>query len=706
MHSHLPGKMAERTRTTEAREPTMSMNTSLKGRLRNTTLHRNQGLMPLFEAVVNSIHAIAEQSTESAFGEITIDIVRSSQTRLDIDDKKSRRGAPPQEPIVEIHIHDNGIGFSDENMSSFETLDSEYKVTQGCRGVGRLLWLKAFQSVTVESVFYDAERKPKLRTFSFTTTQGVSNQKTTDAAAGAKPYTTVNLMGFEKAYRENSPKTAPTIANSLFEHCLWYFVRDGGAPKIKVRDGIESIDLDKVYDEYMLTSASKEQITIKGHPFELTHLHLKAGADRQHFIAWCAASRVVEKEGVTGKIPGLHGKIRDNDGEYFYACYVTSPFLDERVRPERIGFDIADEISADLFSDSDLGLNEIRKSIVAAASEHLKGHLEANEQSSRERVNKFVSELAPRYRPILSRIEASKINVDPEISNKDLELVLHKQLAEIEGSLISEGHEVMNFSAGESVEAYQARLEGYLSKVDDIKKSDLANYVFHRKIIIDILDKAITVGPNGKYAREDLIHELIMPMRKTSDEVLAGSSNLWLIDERLAFHNFLASDKPLSAYPITGNNEAKKPDICALNVFDEPLLLNEGQRLPLASIVVIEIKRPMRNDVVAGEEKDPIEQALNYLERIREGGAKTAQGRDIPSSETIPGFCYVIADLTKTMRTRCKHHNLRVTSDNQGFFGYNDNFKAYIEVISFDRLLNAARERNRAFFDKLGLPTT
>ena len=41
-----------------------------------------------------------------------------------------------------------------------------------------------------------------------------------------------------------------------------------------------------------------------------------------------------------------------------------------------------------------------------------------------------------------------------------------------------------------------------------------------------------------------------------------------------------------------------------------------------------------------------------------------------------------------------------------GWFGYNNNYNAYIEVISFDRLVNAAKERNRAFFDKLGLPVT
>jgi hypothetical protein len=682
----------------------MSMNTYLKGRLRNTTLHRNQGLMPLFEAVVNSIHSITEESADPSYGEIVVEIIRSPQTKLTFEDGKSRRGAPPQEPIVGFQITDNGVGFNDQNMASFETLDSDYKAQQGCRGVGRLLWLKAFEAVNVSSGFKDEGGAGKSRSFTFTAAHGVGNLATKDLPSGAKLTTCIHLSGFEQAYREASPKSATTIANSLFEHCLWYFVRDGGAPSMKIRDGLEVIDLDNVYKDYMLSSSTKESISIKGKAFELTHLRLKAGPDRQHFIAWCAASRVVDKENISGKIPGLHGKIKDDAGDFFYACYVTSPFLDQHVRPERIGFDIA-EISDDLFSDSELGLSQIRSAIVAASSLQLRGHLEANERSGRERVEKFVSQRAPRYRPILNRIDAAKLSVDPEITDKELELLLHKQLAEIEGSLLSEGHEVMNFGKDETPAQYQARLKNYLEKVDDIKKSDLANYVFHRKIIIDIFEKAIQVGADGKYSREDLIHELIMPMRKTSDDVFAENSNLWLIDERLAFHNFLASDKPLSALPITGSTATKEPDICALNVFDEPMLVSEGQRLPLASIVVVEIKRPMRNDAAAGEEKDPIEQALGYLERIREGGVKTSRGREIPGSETVPGFCYVISDLTKSVRSRCKFHNLRVTSDNQGYFGYNDNFKSYIEVISFDRLLNAARERNRAFFDKLGLPT-
>ncbi|MEI6056910.1 MAG: ATP-binding protein, partial [Lentisphaerota bacterium] len=201
------------------------------------------------------------------------------------------------------------------------------------------------------------------------------------------------------------------------------------------------------------------------------------------------------------------------------------------------------------------------------------------------------------------------------------------------------------------------------------------------------------------------IHNLIMPMRKQSNDIMSDDCNLWIIDERLAFHNYLASDKTLKSMPITGSSELKEPDICILNVFDNPLLVSDANSLPLASIVVIEIKRPMRNDASQGEDKDPIEQVLNYIDQIRQGKVSTSSGRRVPESNNIPGFCYVLCDITPSMQSRCKMHNLKVTSDGLGYFGYNDNYKAYIEVISFDRLVNSANERNKAFFDKLGLPT-
>lgn len=681
----------------------MSVNTHLPGRLRNTPLPLSHGLMPLFEAVVNSIHSIAEASSDPDYGEISIEIIRAPQSALQLRGERSKRGAPPQEPIIGFRVTDNGVGFHDENMKSFETLDSEYKASQGCRGVGRLLWLKAFEGVNVSSTYSSSPGFMKSRTFTFTASRGVADLTECEAARGDTLKTSVHLSGFKNSYRERSPKTARTIANSLFEHCLWYFVRDGGAPKITVSDEFERLGLDDVYEEYMHSSSQRDVVLVKEKMFEVTHLKLKASTTKSPFVAWCAANRVVEQEGISGKVPGLHGRIKDSSGDFIYACYVTSPFLDENVRPERIGFDI-EESTDDLFTSVSVSLSDIRSAVLSSSSSYLESYLEENKRAGRERVENFVSRRAPRYRPILKRIDESKLSVDPCISDKELDLLLHRQLSEIESSMLAEGHDIMVFDDGEPPSDYQARLGSYLEKADDIKKSDLASYVFHRKVILDILGKAIERDSEGKYAKEEIIHELIAPMRKTSDEVFLDSLNLWLIDERLAFHDFLASDKPLSSFPITNCSEGREPDICVLDVFDEPLLVSDSKRMPPAALTIVEIKRPMRNDAAQGEDKCPIEQSLGYLQRIRDGKVRTAAGRPIPQSDKIPGFCYIICDLTSSIEMRCKIHSLTRAADGLGYFGYNPNFNAYIEVISFDGIVNSARERNRAFFDRLGLP--
>ena len=224
--------------------------------------------------------------------------------------------------------------------------------------------------------------------------------------------------------------------------------------------------------------------------------------------------------------------------------------------------------------------------------------------------------------------------------------------------------------------------------------------------MIDLLVESLRKDGDGKYAREGVVHQLILPMRQDSTEVEESKSNLWLVDERLAFHDFLASDKTLKSMPITDTDSTEEPDICALQLYDTPTLVTEKENPPFGSLTVVEIKRPMRNDAKAGEDKDPIEQYLGYLRRIRNGKVTTAAGRPLGNAKDAPGFCYVICDLTSTIEEGCLLAGLTKTADGLGYFGHNKNFEAYIEVISFDRLANQARERNMAFFDKLGLPLT
>jgi hypothetical protein len=676
----------------------MSMKTNLSGRLRNTSLPASHGLMPLFEAVVNSIHSIEELSEDMSQGRIDIEVMRSSQGSLDL-----KKGEQQIEKIVGFKITDTGIGFNDQNMKSFETLDTDHKVDKGCRGVGRLLWLKAFKRVNVQSV-YEENGAFLLRKFSFNTNLGVNNPSDSSVDSLERK-TIVELDGFGETYRYAAPKTLNSIAKSLLEHCLWYFVRDGGAPAISINDGQESVLLDDLYDEYMHDSAQTEEIEVYGENFSITHIKFRASSAKQHALSFCAANRLVKEETLNNKISGLYGNISDQNGDFVYSCYVSSPYLDEKVRSERTGFNIEENVEG-LFEGKEISLKKIREVIFPKIKSHLQESLKANIDAGKERVEKFIAEKAPRYRPIISRISEDDLIVDPNTSDKDIDLHLHKQLSALERSILEKGHGILVPSQGENLDDYYARVRLYLEDVSDMKKSDLADYLCHRKVVIDLMEKALQRDSNGKYVTEDIIHQLIMPMGSDSNASSPADCNLWLLDEKLAFHDYLASDKTLNSMPITGSSETKEPDICALNVYDNPMLMSEGDSLPLASVVVVEIKRPMRNDAKSGEDKDPIEQALGYLKRIRDGKAQTPAGRPIPNSSDIPGYCYIVCDLTESVQRRCDLFNLTISSDKMGYFGYNPNYKAYIEVISFDKLVDSAKKRNRVFFDKLGLPTT
>ncbi len=132
----------------------MSIETNLQGRVRNTPLPLTSGLFPLFEAVVNSIHAIEESGLALDNGKIHIRIDRlPGQGKLFDSGDKKKRGPEPQGDITGFTVTDNGIGFNENNYKAFKTLDTDHKAIKGCRGIGRLLWLKAFERVEVKSIF-------------------------------------------------------------------------------------------------------------------------------------------------------------------------------------------------------------------------------------------------------------------------------------------------------------------------------------------------------------------------------------------------------------------------------------------------------------------------------------------------------------------------------------------------------------------------
>lgn len=681
----------------------MAITTNLENRVRHTSLPKTAGLMPLFEAVVNSIHSIEE--AERVPGKILIRIIRDPQQSMELDQRSPSRGRDALADIVGFEIVDDGVGFNDENLRSFETLDTDHKERLGCRGIGRLLWLKAFDDVRIQSVFQEGGNFRR-REFRFSANGGILDL-VSEALNETKVdlRTTVRLDGFKAKYKEYARKSGDAIARQLFEHCLWYFIRPGGAPEIKIYDEGESIDLSEIYSEAMHSQSEIEEKDIKGSVFYFTHVKLRTSSAQNHVMGLCAASRLVKEESLRGQIPGLYGRIEDDEGGFVYACYVGSQVLDESVRSERTGFDLDDDVEG-LFQDSVVSMADIREAVIDSAKRVLDSHLQISKQRGAARVSDFISNKAPRYRLLNNHVPPDDMVVDPSISDKELDLFLHKKFSEVESIMLRDGHDILRRVDNDESSSYEDDLEKYLKTVTDFRQSDLASYVAHRKVIIDLLEKALTVGEDGKYQKEDVLHKLVMPLRKTSDDCSPDDMNLWLIDERLAFHDFLASDMTLKSMPITGSREAKEPDMLATYFSDIPVLLSEEKHAPFSSITVVEFKRPMRDDASEGEEKDPIEQVLGYLIRAREGKITTKDGRPLGNVNAIPAYCYVVADITPSLKRRCDMHDLIPTPDGLGYFGFKKTYNAYVEVLSFERLLFIAKQRNRAFFDRLGLPSS
>ncbi len=227
----------------------------------------------------------------------------------------------------------------------------------------------------------------------------------------------------------------------------------------------------------------------------------------------------------------------------------------------------------------------------------------------------------------------------------------------------------------------------------------MARYVCHRKAIIEFLQKQLTIQDDGKYRREGRIHNIIFPRGKTSDEVLFEDHNLWLVDERLVFHAFLSSDKPIKRIAILDNSSKKEPDIL---VFDKTFVFSEARDVPFSSITIVEFKKPQRNDY--SETENPFTQVAKYIDDIRAGKARTVSGRPIPIPQNLPFYCYIVCDITPNLKEWARHFELQDTPDSLGFFGYKRAFNAYFEVISYSKLVADAEKRNKVFFQKLGLP--
>ncbi len=647
------------------------MNTDVAGRVRNVQPPTSKPLLPLFEAVINSIQAIEDAHRKD--GRIEIEVLRD--TMLFNSDHL------PGE-IIGFLVKDNGIGFNDQNFEAFTTSDTTYKLSRGGKGIGRFMWLAAFGHAEVESVFR-ADGKTKCRRFTFCA-RGTGIESSSCAEIHDRdPETIVRLVGFKDKYQTQCPKRLETIAAYIVEEFLEYFIGPV-PPVITLRDGAsgETISLDDFFDEQMASKIERGQFLVNGSRFEILHIKLYSTHINEHRLNLCAHGRVVVSEKLVGRIPNLIRHLQD-----------------ENVNADRTAFFLPEEEGSLAFGQ--VTLADIRSTAIKSCQSFLTPYTAPVENKKRARIEEFVQKDGAMYRPIIGRLEASITEISPEATDEEIDRSLYEGYQKLQIKLRVEGQKLMESPAPEDteLEQFKERLDRYFEEISEVNRADLARYVCHRKAIIEFLQKQLSVQPQGKYRPEDRIHSIIFPRGRTSDEVLFDEHNLWLIDERLVFHTFLSSDKAIKKLVPLENTSKKEPDIV---VFDKAFAFSEDRDVPFSSITIIEFKKPQRDDY--SEKENPFTQVAKYIDDIREGKARRSDGRPIPIPPNLPFYCYIICDITPTLKTWARHFELQDTPDSLGFFGFKRAYNAYFEVISYSKLIADADKRNRAFFQKLGLP--
>ncbi len=111
-------------------------------------------------------------------------------------------------------------------------------------------------------------------------------------------------------------------------------------------------------------------------------------------------------------------------------------------------------------------------------------------------------------------------------------------------------------------DVYETRLEAFLQEWNELGMAKLAKHVVHRKATLSFLEASLGSGQDGKYKLENAVHRIVFPLKKTSDDVKPDQMNLWILDEKLAYHYYLASDIPFTDMgEVVEINSGDRPDL-------------------------------------------------------------------------------------------------------------------------------------------------
>lgn len=498
-------------------------------------------------------------------------------------------------------------------------------------------------------------------------------------------------------YADKTRKSLNHIGLKIIEHCLSYFLTEN-CPKVILKDDEDILNLNDLFTEDINVNTKTDKYYVGDEEFKITHVKMYDTKKQDHRIHFCANNREVQTKKLDKIIPDATGFFKDGEKSFKYSAYISADLLDKNVSDDRTSF----KMNEKRILGEKISMKEIEEKTIDIINEYLKDYVEPIKIKKDQRIRNYICKEKPQYRIILKYKEDALNKISPNIKDEDLEIELFKIKQEIDRDLKEKSEIFLKNNKPKDIkdlEEYKKSYQRYIEMENDRGKSSLAEYIAHRKVVLDLLENAINLSEEtGKYPLEEYIHNLIFPMKTTSDEVSYDKHNLWIIDEKLSYHYYLASDKPMKNIDVVSSDSISRQDSL---IMDRTILISDETNKPYNSLTIIEFKRAMRNDY--SDNSNPIEQVYDYVREIRAGLKKDRNERPLMVNENTSFYLYIIADITEQLKKNASSYRLNRTVDGMGYFGYNDSrdINAYVEIISYDKLLSDAQKKNRILFDKL-----
>lgn len=520
--------------------------TPVKNLVEEISLRSNDALLPIFEPIINSINSINLKNPDKPFnGKIIVEIERRAE---------NEQLLPPC-PIKNITVYDNGEGFTNANMESFEIPHSHKNKNLGCKGLGRFTCLAAFREMEVKST-YQEENEWRLRHFRFDQKNEIQEIKNGEIPVESFE-TIVKLVDYnnQKIIHATAVEL-DDFAEELMQHCLIYYLNKQ-LPDIKITD-ISTNESNNLKDKYkQLARENERDFEVKGEKFRAYILRSPKKSNRKnHYVHYCANSREVG----SGKSLSLINKIfnyplqRGGD-TYYLDVYVVSTYLDAKVNQVRNTLDIPSNRDSFFEDENTIVFTDIETTLAEILSDEFTYYMKKAQDKEVKKAKEHIKTKSPQYRRYLEREDILK-SIPPFSNDEAIEEHLHR-IAYKEKKTIDEKIDKYIQTEVIDEETIQA-ISQDLKKKTAYDTDGLAEYMSRRKSILQLFDRLLEADEQGTYKLEQDIHNLIVPMGLSGNPSEEGH-NLWLLDERFVTYSFIASDIPIRR--VTQKKSAKEPDL-------------------------------------------------------------------------------------------------------------------------------------------------